>query len=62
MSGIAECGKELWMGVDLLNVRGLQELDQQAPEPDRFLRQVAPCGIGARRIDPALGIDGVGGR
>jgi uncharacterized protein (DUF1330 family) len=31
MSGIAECGKELWMGVDLLNVRGLQELDQQAP-------------------------------
>jgi uncharacterized protein (DUF1330 family) len=31
MSGIAECREEPWMGVDLLNVKGLLELDQQAP-------------------------------
>jgi len=31
MSGIAECREEPWMGVDLLNVKGLQELDPQAP-------------------------------
>jgi hypothetical protein len=31
MSGIAECREEPWMGVDLLNVKGLQEMDQQAP-------------------------------
>jgi uncharacterized protein (DUF1330 family) len=31
MSGIAERREELWMAVELLNVKGLQEMDQQAP-------------------------------
>jgi uncharacterized protein (DUF1330 family) len=31
MSGIAERREELWMAVELLNVKGLQEMDHQAP-------------------------------
>jgi hypothetical protein len=32
---------------------GRQQLDEQAADPDRFLRQVAAGGVGARRIAPA---------